>query len=63
MEKLLDIKQASEFLNLSINTLYRYIQLQKIPFVKIGKKVLFRVESLEKYVLMNEKQPLKVLKN
>lgn len=50
MQKLLNIDQAAAFLNLRPKTLYSYICRRRIPFVKIGSRVLFNPEKLEAWV-------------
>ena len=50
MEKLIDIKRASELLNLSKYTLYRLTSLKKIPHVKIGGKIAFQEKKLEAFI-------------
>ncbi len=40
-DKLISIKEASEFLNLAPQTLYGFTSQNKIPFIKKGKKLYF----------------------
>ena len=58
MERLLNIKEASEVLNLSIKTIYTYISARKIPVVKINSSVRFRESDLEQWVDGHYIQPL-----
>lgn len=46
MQKLLSIKEASEYLGLKVPTLYKYVCSKKIPYVKLGSRVLFDPEKL-----------------
>lgn len=48
MSKLLNVNQASVILNVSPNTLRKWIQTRRIPFVKIGTLVRFKAEDIEK---------------
>lgn len=46
----LTIGQASEFLNIPVATLYDYTHKRKIPFNKIGKKLLFNKTELIEWI-------------
>lgn len=47
---LLDMKQASQYLNLKVSTLYGICMRREIPFVKIGKLNRFRRSDLDKWI-------------
>ena len=48
--RLLDIKEAAEFLNISPNTLYSWVNQRRIPFVKLGRRVKFDLKDLEDWI-------------
>lgn len=48
--ELLDVKQASKFLNLSKVSIYRLTSKKKIPHYKIGSKILFDKEKLIDFI-------------
>lgn len=50
MEKLLSIDETADTLALKRATLYKYIHLRKIPFIKLGARVAFRPSDLEAWV-------------
>lgn len=50
MVKLLNIQEASEFIGLSVSTIYEYIRKRRIPFLKIGKRVFFHPDLLEDWL-------------
>lgn len=50
MENLLTIKQAGEKVGLSVSTLYKMVENQEIPFVRIGRNVRFRLDLLENWI-------------
>jgi excisionase family DNA binding protein len=50
MHKLLNIYQTSDLLGLKVKTLYTYVCKRKIPFVKLGSRVLFDPIKLEDWV-------------
>ena len=58
MQKLLSINEASEFLGLRVPTIYKYICSRKIPYVKLGSRVLFDSNKLEEWIERNSVQPV-----
>lgn len=55
-DAILTIEQASEFLNLSKNTLYGYVQQSKIPVSKKGKRLYFSKLELLEWIKSGKKQ-------
>ena len=47
---LLNVAQAADRLGLSVHTIRKYIELRRLPFVKIGARVLFDPEELERFI-------------
>ena len=50
---LLNIRQASQMLSVSVSTLYGWIWQRRIPFVKIGRSVRFDIRDLEQFIQSN----------
>ena len=50
MTELLNLREASKELRLSIHTLRAWIYQKRIPFVRLGRRVLLRREDLENLV-------------
>jgi len=50
MDELLTIKEAAKALRLSVHTLRAWTFHRKIPFVRVGRKILFKALDLEKLV-------------
>ena len=48
---ILDVKQAAEFLRLKITTLYEKTSEKTIPHFKKGKKLYFKRDELQEWVL------------
>lgn len=57
MKPLVSIKEVSKLIGLSVPTLYSYVGKRKIPFHKIGKRVLFCVEEVDSWV-KNHSRPV-----
>ncbi|MCH8535541.1 MAG: helix-turn-helix domain-containing protein [Flavobacteriaceae bacterium] len=49
-EKLLTIKEASEFLKLSVPTLYSKVSKNELPYMKQGKRLYFSSIELMEYI-------------
>ena len=58
MENLLNIRQASDVLNLKIKTIYMYVHQRKIPFIKIGSRVLFDPLRLQQWLKDHQIEPI-----
>jgi excisionase family DNA binding protein len=57
-EQLLTIQQAGEVLNLSVPTLYGYVQRAEIPVCKRGKRLYFSRQELLQWVKAGRKKTL-----
>ena len=55
-EQLLTIQQASEFLNLSVPTLYMYVHRTEIPYMKKSKRLYFSKKELFEFVKAGRKK-------
>ena len=49
-EKLLTKKQTAEYLNISLGTLEKLMREKKLPYVKLERKVLFRLSDINKFI-------------
>jgi len=59
LRRLITAKEASQYLSLSTDTVYRMASLKKLPYLKIGDRVLFDVKTLDQWVekhLIREKE-------
>jgi excisionase family DNA binding protein len=57
-EPLLDINEVAEHLNISIHTVRALVRQRKITFVKLGARVLLRLQDLEEFINSNLIHPL-----
>jgi excisionase family DNA binding protein len=48
--RLINIRQASQFLSVSVSTLYGWVWQRRIPFIKVGRAVRFDIQDLEKFI-------------
>jgi excisionase family DNA binding protein len=50
LRRLITAKEASQYLSLSTDTIYRMASLKKLPYLKIGDRVLFDVKALDQWI-------------
>ncbi len=53
------IDEASEYTGIGRNTLRKLIEWKKLPVLKVGRKLLIRVDTLEAFMQMNEGRDLR----
>jgi excisionase family DNA binding protein len=58
MEKLINLTAAAELVGLSKSFVYHLAESRQIPFVRIGRRLLFRASSLEGWVEQNTVEPI-----
>jgi excisionase family DNA binding protein len=59
LRRLITAKEASQYLSLSTETIYRMAASKKLPYLKLGDRVLFDIKSLDQWVekhLIREKE-------
>lgn len=59
---LLSIQEASTMLGISVSTLYRLTSRRRIPFCKIGSRVVFQPAQLEDWIQEQSIQPVEEAK-
>lgn len=50
LRRLITAKEASQYLSLSTETVYRMASMKKLPYLKIGDRVLFDVKALDHWI-------------
>jgi len=50
MKRLLNINEVSEYLGISIKTLYQWTSQRRIPHFKQGNMISFDIEELDKFI-------------
>jgi len=51
--KLLDVTEAAGLCHLKVSTLRRWVGARRLPFVKLGRRVLFRHEDIKEMIEQN----------
>ena len=57
MKTLLTIEETAKLTKLSVKTLYTYAEREIIPHIKLGRRVLFEENELEKWVTSQRVEP------
>ena len=66
LRRLITAKEAGQYLSLSTDTIYRIASLKKLPYLKIGDRVLFDVKALDRWIdknMLREKESPKPAKD
>jgi len=48
--RLIDIKEASLYIGLQVDTIYHMVSQRRIPFVKVGRRTKFDVRLLDEWL-------------
>jgi excisionase family DNA binding protein len=48
--RLMDITEASLYIGLQIDTIYRMVSQRRIPFVKVGRRTMFDIQWLDDWL-------------
>ena len=59
LRRLVNAKEASQYLSLSTDTIYHMASQKKLPYLKIGDRVLFDIKALDQWIerhLVREKE-------
>ena len=57
MLKLVTVEELSRELAISEGSIYNMVHKQQIPFIKIGKRVRFDLEEIDKWLNKNSVNP------
>lgn len=57
--KTITVKELSDLLGVSVDVVYEQVRKSNIPHFRVGRRILFRVETLENW--MSEKETSSLL--
>lgn len=52
-KRLFNVKEASEYLSIAVWTIYQWVSMKKIPYVKLGRALRFDKKMLDSWVERN----------
>ncbi|MFJ8528449.1 helix-turn-helix domain-containing protein [Bacillus sp. NPDC094106] len=61
--KTITVKELSAFLGVSIDVVYEQVRKRNIPHFRVGRRILFRIETLEDWMSNKEKSSLSITTN
>lgn len=56
-KRFIGIKELSEYLDIKVGTIYSWTHMRKIPYYKIGRRVKFDREKIERWLKNKEVKP------
>jgi excisionase family DNA binding protein len=59
LKNLIDPKGLSEYLKISIETVYAWTSQKRIPYIKVGRLVRFDLDEIAKWLEKNKRSELK----
>lgn len=59
MKIALSIEEAADYTGIRRNTLRNFVEWEKLPVLKVGRKVLIKSDILEKFMEVNEGKNLR----
>jgi len=63
MKIALSIEEAADYTGIGRNTLRKLVEWNKLPVLKVGRKVLIKKDMLEKFMTANEGRDLRDKEN
>jgi len=48
--RLLNVREAAQYLGLEVDTVYKKSRLREVPCVKVGRSLRFDLHALERYI-------------
>jgi excisionase family DNA binding protein len=63
MSPLLTVKELSQWINLKPKTIYDWVETDRIPYRKLGSRVLFCLDEIEQWLNTLQKGPKLVQKD
>jgi len=48
--RLLNVREAAQYLGLEVDTVYKKARLRELPCVKVGRALRFDVKALERFI-------------
>jgi excisionase family DNA binding protein len=58
MKEYLSINELSEYIHMSSSTIYKKTSSRQIPYIKSGKKLLFKKEAIDEWLEKYSQNPI-----
>lgn len=60
MIEFMSVEELAQKLGIKTKTIHNWVHMRKIPYTKIGRKVMFNPRSIETWLSRREVQPDKI---
>ena len=50
LREVMSVRQAAEYLGVSVDTLYKYVKASKVPSFKLGNRLRFKKSILDRWM-------------
>ena len=57
----LSIEEAADYTGIGRNTLRNLVEWEKLPILRVGRKILIRRERLDEFLILNEGKDLRIV--
>lgn len=57
-KKYLNVRELSLYLGLSVDTVYAWIHLRKLPFYKVGRRPRFEINEINRWMEQRKFEPI-----
>ena len=57
MDKLLTIDELAVIIKVKKSTIYQWVHLRLIPYIKVGRLLRFREEDIQKWLISRQVEP------
>ncbi|QTL47327.1 helix-turn-helix domain-containing protein [Priestia aryabhattai] len=54
IKRTLTVKETAQYIGVSKDLIYKMVRTKEIPFIRIGRRVLFRKESIDQWLHSQE---------
>ena len=62
-KRLINKRELAEYLSLSVFTIDTWVSQNRIPYVKMGRRVLFDLSEIDKWIDEKKVEPISMEKN
>lgn len=56
--KVIDIDEAAQYTGLAKHTLYKMVSQRRVPYIKLGGRVKFSIDHLDKWIAQHTVMPI-----
>ena len=56
--RLLTVKELSEYIGISQDTIYTQVSQRRVPYVKIGRLLKFDIKAIDEWITKNSVMPM-----